>query len=261
ETQLPESGHQLVQEITTILITHKYPNPTLTLAILSSTTLKKSNPNTNTLLSFFKLSLSSQPHPSHPTVHHPNLSSTSSLLSFPTTGSLMPSPFLSTSFPLIATIVSTSPSSSRFVPSQNPAEPFWTLPLGLMFSVGNPSLHCRQRKARDLLADMKSKGLFPNRNTYNILVSANCKMGASKVIELMTHKGVLPDIWTYNMLIRRLCNKGKIDEVFRLCDEMEKLKFLPDVVTYNMLIDGCLEWKSRSEALSLFEEMSGKGVK
>ncbi|KAK6933316.1 Pentatricopeptide repeat [Dillenia turbinata] len=104
---------------------------------------------------------------------------------------------------------------------------------------------------------MKSKGLFPNRNTYNILVSGHCKMGwlreASKVIELMTRKSVLPDLWTYNMLIRRLCNKGKIDGAFRLCDEMENLKFLPNVVTYNMLIDGSLEWKSRSEALSLFE--------
>ena len=92
---------------------------------------------------------------------------------------------------------------------------------------------------------------MPNRNTFNTLVSAYCRLGwlkkAVHTVKLMTRSDFLPDSWTYSMLISGLCKEGRINEAFQLGDEMEKLKSYPFIVTYYTLISGCFQWRNSCE--------------
>ncbi|KAL6527095.1 hypothetical protein OROGR_016185 [Orobanche gracilis] len=137
----------------------------------------------------------------------------------------------------------------------------------------------RLHDMRDLLSDMKSKGLFPNRNTYNILVDVYCRIGwlkdAAEVIELMTRDNLLPDVLTYNTLINGMCNSEKIDDTFRLRDEMEELKlkdayellssadkrgYILDEVSYGTLIVGYFKKENLKRAMEVLDEMKEKDI-
>ncbi|RYR31208.1 hypothetical protein Ahy_B01g056004 isoform B [Arachis hypogaea] len=51
---------------------------------------------------------------------------------------------------------------------------------------------------------MKGSRIFPNRNTYNILLKE-----AAEVVELIRANDMVPDIWTHNTIMRGLCDEGR----------------------------------------------------
>ncbi|XP_043717366.1 pentatricopeptide repeat-containing protein At1g02060, chloroplastic [Telopea speciosissima] len=116
--------------------------------------------------------------------------------------------------------------------------------------------------------------------------------------EMLSVPGVSPDVCTFNILIRGFCLNSMLDEGFRFFKEMSRFRCDPDIVTYNTLIDGlCRAGKVRiahnllkgllakspdlypnivtyttlirgycekhafTEALAVYEEMLGRGMK
>lgn len=116
--------------------------------------------------------------------------------------------------------------------------------------------------------------------------------------EMLKTFGAKPDLYTFNVLIRGFCMNSKVDEAFRMFKEMEKFECKPDLITYNTIVDGlCRAGKVKvaqnvvngllkkgedlrpnivtyttlirgycekqeiNEALDVFREMVGRGIK
>ncbi|KAJ4955974.1 hypothetical protein NE237_012757 [Protea cynaroides] len=116
--------------------------------------------------------------------------------------------------------------------------------------------------------------------------------------EMQSAPGVSPDVYTFNILIRGFCQNSMVEEGFRFFKEMSRFRCDPDIVTYNTLVDGlCRSGKVRiahniikgmqtkspdlhpnivtyttliraycakngfNEALAVYEEMLGRGMK
>ncbi|PIM99275.1 hypothetical protein CDL12_28235 [Handroanthus impetiginosus] len=140
----------------------------------------------------------------------------------------------------------------------------------------NTILDAMSKKGRlhdihDLLLDMKNKGLFPNRNTYNILntlingcFEAKKNSEAFKLADEMKDKGVQPNEVTNNILIKwyckeggskkpanclkmdtvtlntalhDLCSKRKLQDAYELLSSANKRGYILDEVSYVTLIE------------------------
>jgi leucine-rich PPR motif-containing protein len=63
-----------------------------------------------------------------------------------------------------------------------------------------------------------------------------------------------PDAITYNTFIDELCTGGRIDDTYKLLEEM-KDKDSMDIVTYNTLLHGLCKAGRVDEAYKLFKEI------
>ncbi|OAY28807.1 putative pentatricopeptide repeat-containing protein At1g53330 isoform X1 [Manihot esculenta] len=69
-------------------------------------------------------------------------------------------------------------------------------------------------------------------------------------------RNLKPDACTYNILIRGLCADRRLDDAWKVFDEMRKRDLFPNVVTFGILIYGlCLDLKLK-EALDLKNHMA-----
>ncbi|XP_010252151.1 PREDICTED: pentatricopeptide repeat-containing protein At1g02060, chloroplastic [Nelumbo nucifera] len=74
---------------------------------------------------------------------------------------------------------------------------------------------------------------------FSILLRRGRKTMAKKLYdEMITTVGVCPDVYTFNILIRGFCLNSMVDDGFRFFKEMSRFGCNPDVVTYNTLVDG-----------------------
>ncbi|PRQ34902.1 putative pentatricopeptide [Rosa chinensis] len=124
------------------------------------------------------------------------------------------------------------------------------------------------KQATRLLDEMLSQGIFPNVRTFSVLVDTFCKEGmvveAKTVLEIMIQTGIEPhiitynslmdearqvfdltigrgsmvDVWSCNILINGYCKGKKIDQAYKIFNEMPRMELVPDTVTYTTLIDG-----------------------
>ncbi|CAD5318437.1 unnamed protein product [Arabidopsis thaliana] len=94
--------------------------------------------------------------------------------------------------------------------------------------------------ARELLSEMKGKGLVPNGKSYNSLVNAFALSGeiddAVKCLWEMIENGRVVDFISYRTLVDESCRKGKYDEATRLL-AMLREKQLVDRDSYDKLVN------------------------
>ncbi|GAB4854407.1 hypothetical protein Ancab_022993, partial [Ancistrocladus abbreviatus] len=115
---------------------------------------------------------------------------------------------------------------------------------------------CRVRnlaRGMRLLEEMVDSGFQLDNFTYNTAIDIFCKAGmikeAADIFEFMKRQGSTlssPTAKTYSIMILALVKNDRIDECFRVVDDMVKSGCLPDVSTYKELIEGCTwlgEWR------------------
>ncbi|KAF8379903.1 hypothetical protein HHK36_027368 [Tetracentron sinense] len=126
----------------------------------------------------------------------------------------------------------------------------------------------RTTMAKKLYDEMLSTfGVTPDTYTFNILIrgfSMNSMVDEGfRFFKEMSRFGCDPDIVTYNTLVDGLCRAGKVRIAHNLLKGMHKKSAdtNPNVVTYTTLIRGYCMKQAISEALGVFEEMIGRGMK
>lgn len=117
-------------------------------------------------------------------------------------------------------------------------------------------------EAAEFLKFMRAKGSTmssPTARTYSILVVALIRTDRMeecfKLIEEMISSGCLPDVSTYTEVIEGMYLAGKIEAAYKFLDEMGKKGYPPDIVTYNCFLKVLCDNKDKKEATKLYEKM------
>ncbi|XP_074286297.1 pentatricopeptide repeat-containing protein At1g73400, mitochondrial-like [Silene latifolia] len=103
----------------------------------------------------------------------------------------------------------------------------------------------------------------PTANTYAIIILVLVKNDriddSFKVVEDMIHSGCLPDVSMYKKLIEGMCLAGKVEEAYRFLEEMAKKGYPPDIVTYNCFLKVLCDNKKADEVARLYGKMCEVG--
>ncbi|CAA6662571.1 unnamed protein product [Spirodela intermedia] len=123
-----------------------------------------------------------------------------------------------------------------------------------------------------VLDQMQSAGLAMDASTHNILlkVSPSSRSFARRVFDSMSSSGCRPDETTYSTLIARLSRAGRIDEAYRVLDQMlreasalmkvmEKSGCPPSTVAHNILIGGFCRRRDFSAVETMLAECAVAG--
>ncbi|XP_059626248.1 pentatricopeptide repeat-containing protein At3g07290, mitochondrial [Cornus florida] len=104
----------------------------------------------------------------------------------------------------------------------------------------------------------------PNSVTYSILIHCLCEAGkleeAFRLMEEMKEKGCQPSTRTYTVLIKAVCDAGLMDKAIGLFDEMAMKGCKPNVHTYTVLIDRLCGEGKIEEANGMFRKMLKDGL-
>lgn len=126
----------------------------------------------------------------------------------------------------------------------------------------------RINMAKQLFDEMlNTYGVTPDTYTFNILIRGFCLNSMVDegfwFFKEMLHFECEPDIITYNTLVDGLCRAGKVNIARNVVKGMVKKnpQLSPNVITYTTLIRGYCMKQDVVEALSLLEEMVGRGQK
>ncbi|CAN8265624.1 unnamed protein product [Cochlearia groenlandica] len=97
-------------------------------------------------------------------------------------------------------------------------------------------------KVKDLLSDMRSRGIMPNTITYNTLIDAygKAKMFVemeSTLIQMLEEHGCNPDSWTMNSTLRAFGGNGQIEMMEHCYDKFQSSGIEPNIRTFNILLD------------------------
>ena len=106
---------------------------------------------------------------------------------------------------------------------------------------------------------------MPDVWTCNVMISGFCKQGrideALRLNEEMEKLKLLPDVVIYNTLINGCFEHGSSEEGFKLINGcFEALRCLYNTVTCNALISGHCKVAKMDEAFRLMEEMGTKCI-
>ncbi|KAL8244921.1 hypothetical protein R6Q59_011179 [Mikania micrantha] len=117
-------------------------------------------------------------------------------------------------------------------------------------------------EASELLEFMKSKGTLmssPTAKTYAIIIIAfarNNRMDECfKLVDDMVTSGCLPDVSTYREMIEGMCLAGKVKAAYKFLEDMKNMGYPPDIVTYNCFLKVLCDHKDNEEALRLYKKM------
>lgn len=117
-------------------------------------------------------------------------------------------------------------------------------------------------EAAELLEFMKSKGTHmssPTAKTYAIMIIAyarNNRMDECfKLLDDMVSSGCLPDVSTYREMIEGMCSAGKVKAAYKFLEDMKRTGYPPDIVTYNCFLKVLCDQKDSEEALGLYKKM------
>ncbi|KAL1558796.1 pentatricopeptide repeat-containing protein, mitochondrial isoform X2 [Salvia divinorum] len=126
------------------------------------------------------------------------------------------------------------------------------------------------RAAFDLFRAAHRYGVFPNTNSYNIMMRAFCLNGrvslcrkkklkeAYKLLCRMKVKGCNPDIVHYNTVISGYC-KGMYDEAKRYIKVMVSKEFRPHFSVIHMLVQGFCKLGKVEDACEVVSELLRHG--
>ncbi|KAK8941881.1 Pentatricopeptide repeat-containing protein [Platanthera guangdongensis] len=118
---------------------------------------------------------------------------------------------------------------------------------------------------RNLLDEMRERGLEPDLVSFNTLINARAKSGhvpsgsATQLLQDVRRSGLRPDTITYNTLISACSHGPSFEEAVTVFEEMIKSKCQPDLWTYNTMISVYGRCGMTQEAELLFHEITSKG--
>ncbi|XP_076899354.1 pentatricopeptide repeat-containing protein At1g73400, mitochondrial-like [Bidens hawaiensis] len=121
-------------------------------------------------------------------------------------------------------------------------------------------------EAVELLEFMKSKGTLmssPTAKTYAIMIIAFARADkldeCFKLVDDMVKSGCLPDVSTYREVIEGMCSVGKVNAAYKFLEHMKKTGYPPDIVTYNCFLKVLCDCKDSEEADRLYNHMIDVG--
>ncbi|GIL71827.1 hypothetical protein Vretimale_695 [Volvox reticuliferus] len=125
--------------------------------------------------------------------------------------------------------------------------------------------HQQLRRALELVAEMRSRGIDCNVHTYsalmNVCIKANELDLAQDVYKQMLEEGCSPNLVTYNILIDVYVKRCQWEEAVKVLDTLEKQAIQAEVRTYNTVISACNKSGQPEQALKVYEKMLAAGVK
>ncbi|GMH35501.1 hypothetical protein BSKO_03369 [Bryopsis sp. KO-2023] len=119
------------------------------------------------------------------------------------------------------------------------------------------------RRALELVAEMRSRGIQCNVHTYSALMNVCIKCGelelALDVYKQMKAEGCQPNVVTYNTLIDVYGKTGQWEEAVKVLDVMQEQGLEPEIRTYNTAIIACNMCGQPDEALKVYERLRAAG--
>lgn len=120
------------------------------------------------------------------------------------------------------------------------------------------------RRALELVAEMRGRGVQCNVHTYsalmNVCIKANELDLALDVYRQMMAEGCTPNLVTYNTLIDVYGKTGAWEEAIAVLDLLHSHGIEPEVRTYNTVIIACNQSSRATEALHVYERMLAAGA-
>lgn len=115
------------------------------------------------------------------------------------------------------------------------------------------------RRAMELMAEMRGRGIPCNVHTYSALMNVCIKAGelelALDVYKQMLSEGCTPNLVTFNTLIDVYGKTGQWEEAIAVLDAVEEQGLEPEARTYNTAIIACNQSSRAAEALQVYERM------
>jgi len=125
--------------------------------------------------------------------------------------------------------------------------------------------HQQLRRALELVAEMRSRGIKCNVRTFTALMNVCIKASemdlALDVYHQMLREGCTPNLVTYNTLIDIYGKTGQWSKAVEVLDTLDRQNIQPEVRTYNTVISACNRSGQPEQALCVYERMLSKDVK
>lgn len=92
-------------------------------------------------------------------------------------------------------------------------------------------------------------GVQPNQVTMNAVIQgitySNKRLSIDSLLTFLEQHGFSADIWTFNTILRPLMKEGRMNDVLRVFELMEKASVAPDIVTYTEILDGLFKNRNK----------------
>lgn len=124
--------------------------------------------------------------------------------------------------------------------------------------------HQQLRRALELVAEMRARGITCNVHTYSALMSVCVKCNecelALDVYAQMLDEGCTPNLVTYNVLIDAFARIGQWQQASEVLDAIAHRALVPEARTYNSIISACGKAGQPDAALKVYQRMLSDGV-
>jgi len=121
------------------------------------------------------------------------------------------------------------------------------------------------KRALELMAEMRSRGLKANVHTYSALMSACVKSGecdlALDVYQQLLKEGLSPNAVTANILIDVHGKSGGWEAAIGVLEDLRGTGVEPEARTFNAVIAACARYGQADAAVSVYQIMLSDGVK
>lgn len=124
--------------------------------------------------------------------------------------------------------------------------------------------HQQLRRALELVAEMRARGISCNVHTYSALMSvcvkcSECEL-ALDVYGQMLDEGCTPNLVTYNVLIDAFARTEQWAQASEVLDAIALRGLVPEARTYNSIISACGKAGQPDAALRVYQRMLSDGV-
>ncbi|KAK1326082.1 Acetate/butyrate--CoA ligase AAE7, peroxisomal [Acorus calamus] len=119
---------------------------------------------------------------------------------------------------------------------------------------------CQKRRIEDAIEVfdiMVQRGVEPSDVTYNTIIQGLCEAQMLDIAKELLGRcdGFRPNACTFNMLMTANCKMGKVEVALAMFDRMKELEVEPDSSSYGLLIPNLCQVKDFETAERLFDEL------
>ncbi|KAL9260395.1 Pentatricopeptide repeat-containing protein [Drosera capensis] len=102
--------------------------------------------------------------------------------------------------------------------------------------------YCKDRNVHEALLLLDQMKVAPDVVTYNTLLTGLCDSGKTEqgreLLAEMKDKGLKPDVVTYTSLVTGLAREGNLDEAINLLESFKDLAITPTMITFSSIMSG-----------------------
>ncbi|KAK1303689.1 Pentatricopeptide repeat-containing protein [Acorus calamus] len=119
---------------------------------------------------------------------------------------------------------------------------------------------CQKRRIEDAIEVfdiMVQRGVEPSDVTYNTIIQGLCEAQMLDIAKELLRRcnGFRPNACTFNMLMTANCKMGKVEVALAMFDRMKELEVEPDSASYGLLIPNLCQVGDFETAERLFDEL------